>query len=1793
LRVTAVNDVPVAIAQSVSTSEDRPVSITLAASDIEGDALTFEITAGPANGSLALTATAGRYTYTPNANFNGTDEFTFTASDGTPSAPATVTISVGPVNDAPIASDDQYAVDEDNVLTAAGIQSVLANDTDADGDPLTASHVAGQGPSSGTLTFNANGTFTYTPSRNFHGVDAFRYQATDGKGGWTSATVTITVNPINDAPAATDDRGYTVSEDQTLTTTGVTGVLANDTDVDDAQLTALVVTPPASGSLTLNADGSFTYKPNADFSGTDSFVYRASDGRLTSNDATVTIAVETANDAPVAADDAFDVVEDTPRILSVLANDSDTEASPLTPQLVDGQGPANGVVTINPGGTFTYTPNANFNGSDGFLYTVSDGSASSNAARVTITVTPVNDAPVAQPQAVTTDEHAPVAITLAGQDVENSQLAYRITAQPSHGSLSGEGNVYTYTPEANYRGDDAFSFVVNDGTDDSEPATVSITVSGANDIPTATADQYAVDEDKVLTVGAGQSVLANDTDADGDALTASLGAGQGPSSGTLDLNADGTFSYTPNANFYGTDGFTYQASDGSGGTASTTVTITVNPVNDAPSFVKGGDETVTENAGPQTVTGWATQIGAGPNEAGQTLNFSVTTNNAALFSAQPNVDPVTGNLTYTPAANAQGSATVTVTLRDDGGTADGGVDSSAPQTFAITVSPINDAPTATADGYSTAEETPITVAAPGILANDSDLDGDPLTATMVVQPSHGSLTLNADGSFTYAPDADFTGDDSFTYKATDGALQSAAATVTITVTAVNDAPAADSRTVSTAEDTPIAVTVTGRDPDGDALTFAITTPPMHGSLAPGATSETYTYTPDANFTGSDEFTFTAADGSTPSAPATVSITVVPVNDGPSFVKGGDQSVSENVGSQTVVGWASAISAGPADEAGQVLSFEVTGNSNPALFGVAPAVSSTGALTYTPAANASGSATITVVLRDDGGTNGGGIDASAPQSFTITVSSVNSAPSFTAGANQTVVEDAGAQTALGWATQISAGPNEAEQTLTFNVATSDDALFSALPTIDPATGDLRYTPEANGHGSVTVTVTLHDNGGTANGGLDTSPQETFTITVTPVNDAPVATDDSYRTSEDTPLTVPGAGVLSNDSDVDGDALTAVVLSGPTNGTLTLNADGSFTYTPNANYSGPDGFTYRAEDRALQSNVATVTITVTAVNDRPVAQPQTVTTDEDTPASVTLAGADTEGNPLTYRITAQPSQGTLSGEGNVYTYTPAANYSGDDAFSFVVNDGTEDSAPATVSIRVTAANDAPSATADRYAVAEDNVLTVAAAQGILTNDSDVDGDAMTAVVVGQPTHGTLTLNADGSFTYTPAANFTGDDSFTYTATDRSGAASATTTVSIAVTPVNDAPAVDQIADQTADEGTLVTFTATATDREGDAVTFSLVGAPEGAAIEPATGVFTWTPSAAQGPATYTFAVLATDNGTPALTGERQVTITITEAPIVNTAPQALNDAATVAEDGSQTIQVLTNDVDAEGDALSTAVVAGPEHGTVVHNADESFSYTPAANFNGTDVFTYQASDGSLTSNTATVTITVTAVNDAPTAGADSYNADEDKQLVVAAPGVLANDTDLDGQALSATLASGPANGTLTLNGNGSFTYTPNLHFSGNDAFSYRATDGLGSSDAVSVAITVKARMTVILDIIPGSSTNSIGYSTSQTEIVFAVLSTATFDATLVDPATTTLGDDKGTDTPLAKNADGSFKFLLTDVNGDGRRDFYAYVNKAAMKANGDLTLTTTSMTVLGRLKAPRTELFRGKDKVTVVP
>ncbi|MDH3967696.1 MAG: Ig-like domain-containing protein, partial [Rhodospirillales bacterium] len=682
-------------------------------------------------------------------------------------------------------------------------------------------------------------------------------------------------------------------------------------------------------------------------------------------------------------------------------------------------------------------------------------------------------------------------------------------------------------------------------------------------------------------------------------------------------------------------------------------------------------------------------------------------------------------------------------------------------TVTIAVGAVNDPPVAVDDSYATDEDVALNVAAPGVLGNDSDPDGDPITAVLGTSgPTNGSVTLNADGSFDYTPNADFNGSDSFTYVANDGQVDSNVATVTITVNAVNDPPVAVDDAYTTDEDVALNVTVPGvlgndTDPEGDPITAVLgTSGPTNGSVTLNPDGS-FSYVPNADFNGTDSFTYVANDGQADSNVATV-----------------------------------------------------------------------------------------------------------------------------------------------------------------------------------------------------------------------------TITVTPVNDAPLAVDDSYTTIEDTPLSIAAPGVLGNDSDVDGDPLTAVLVTSTSNGGLTLNADGSFTYTPNAGFNGIDSFTYVANDGLLDSNVATVTITVSGQQDPPVAVDDSYTTDEDVTLSVAAPGvlandSDPDGDSITAVLNTGPANGTLVLNTNgSFDYTPNADFNGTDSFTYVANDGIESSNIATVTITVTPVNDPPVAANDAYTTDADVVLNVAA-PGVLGNDTDVDGDPLTAVLNTGPVNGTLTLNADGSFTYTPNAGFNGIDSFTYVANDglaNSNVATVAITVNVATPP-------------------------------------------------------------------------------PVAVGDTYVT----------------NEDVTLAVAAPG---VLANDTDAEGNPLTAALVAGPVNGTLTLNPDGSFVYLPDADFNGADSFTYVANNGVSDSNVATVTITVTPVNDAPVAANDSYTTDEDTVLDVPAPGVLDNDTDVDGDLLTAVLDTGPANGTVVLNADGSFTYAPDLGFFGSDSFTYVASDGLADSNVATVTITVNA-------------------------------------------------------------------------------------------------------------------------------
>ena len=578
------------------------------------------------------------------------------------------------------------------------------------------------------------------------------------------------------------------------------------------------------------------------------------------------------------------------------------------------------------------------------------------------------------------------------------------------------------------------------------------------------------------------------------------------------VGADGTLTYTPAPDAEGLATVSVIAHD-DGGTAAggvdasapQSVVIAVTPVNDAPAFVAGADQSAAEDAGPQTVAGWAHAITPGPaNESRQVVSFAVSNDAAALFTAggEPKVGS-DGTLTYAPAPNAIGSATVTVRAVDDGGTAGGGVDTGAPRTFTITVAPVNDAPSFHAGGDQSVLEDSGPSAVPGWATSIAPGPADE-------SAQHVSFAVSSDNPALFAV----------------GGQPSVAADGTLTYT-----PAADASGAAT-------VSVRAVDDGG-----------------------------------------TANGGVDASAPQTMLIAVAAVNDAPGFTAGADQSAFENAAPQTVPGWATAIAAGPADELGQVVSFTASSD-NPALFaaGGQPAVAVGGALSFTPATGAHGVANVTVRAVDDGGTAGGGVDTSAPQTFAITI--VNQAPVATADAASVLENDA-----AGVTFNVLANDTDPEND-PLSVASYDDSTIANGGLTDNGGGSFTYVPAAHFSGTDTFSYVISDgNGNTATA--------VATITVTAVPDPPAAADDSYLTPQGVPLVQIAPGVLANDSDAGGGALvvdTTPVVA-PANGTLSLGADGSFTYTPALAFAGSDTFTYRATSVASGlSATGVVTITV---------------------------------------------------------------------------------------------------------------------------------------------------------------------------------------------------------------------------------------------------------------------------------------------------------------------------------------------------------------------------------------------------------------------------------------------------------------------------------------------------------------------------------------------------------------------------------------------------------------------------
>ena len=1400
-----------------------------------------------------------------------------------------------------------------------------------------------------------------------------------------TVTVTAKAESSEGAPVPGATVGFTIIE-------GVNAGAFSGTSVTDANgLATFIYTDPG---------------PVRSY-GTDRI--RANIGTLLSN--IVEVVWLPFNRAPVANADTFTVNEDGSLTGNVLTNDTDLDNDPLTTALA-GPAAAHGTVALNIDGTFTYTPQPNFCGTDAFSYDANDSFIDSNVAVVTIQVQCVNDAPVRSAPlvmlpAIVEDATDPpgnaaaeiiaagaftdidlgdvVSVAVVGVDNAIGTWQYSIDNGASWLPLSPVTGTNArlldpaarvrFVPNADangsamivVRGWDQTSGVagalanstINGGSTAFSVTTVTVTilVTAVNDAPVAIDASASTDEDTPVT----GAVSSNDIDGGAPSYVLS----SAPSHGTVVLNEfTGAFTYTPAENYFGADAFGFAVSDGNGGTDTGDVTLTVAPLNDSPvaddASAGGSEDTVLSGSVSSTdVDGGAPKyaVSSPPSHGAVVLNED------------------TGAFSYTPAANYYGPDAFSFSVADGNGGTDSG-------DVTLLVAPVNDPPVPNDSSDSTAEDTP----GDGTVGG-ADIDGDALTYLLTDPPDHGTVVLNPDGSYLYTPELNYHGTDSFSFSVFDGTETVPGGDVSFVITAVNDAPSPNDSTDSTTEDTPGGGSAGASDVDGDALTYALTDPPAHGTVVFNADG-TYVYTPDPNYNGADAFSFSVSDGTETVPGGDVTFTITAVNDAPVPSDTSDTTAEDTPGDGQ---------AGATDLDGDTLTYLLTDAPDHGTVVFNP----DGSYVYTPEANYHGADSFSFSVSDGTETVAGG-----DVSFVITA--VNDAPLPNDSTDSTAEDTPG---------DGSAGASDVDS----------DALTYALT--DPpdhgtvvfnADGTYLYTPNANYTGPDTFSFSVSD-------GTETVPGGDVTFTVTAVNDAPVPNDGTDTTAEDTP----GTGNVGA-SDPDGDTLTFVLTDPPDHGTVVLNPDGSYVYTPNPDYNGSDAFSFSVSDGTETVAGGDVSFVITAVNDAPVPNDSSDSTAEDTPGDGSAGANDVDGDTLTYLLTDPPDHGTVvfNADGT-YVYTPNANYTGSDAFSFSVSDGTETVPGGDVTFTVTAVNDAPVPNDGTDTTAEDTPGTGN------VGASDPDGDTLTFVLTDPPDHGTVVLNPDGSYVYTPNPNFNGSDAFSFSVSDGTQTVPGGD-VSLTITAVNDPPVPNDSTDTTP-ENTAGTGNAGATDVDGDTLTYLLTDPPDhGTVVFNPDGSYTYTPAPNyNGPDSFSFSV---SDGTEIVPGG-DVSFDVI---VVNSPPVPNQTTDTTPEDTAGTGNAGATDPD--GDTLTYVLTDPPDHGTVVFNPDGSYVYSPAPNYNGTDSFSFSVTDGAYTVPGGTVSFVISAVNDPPVPNDSSANTAEDTPR-----SGNAGATDVDGDALTYVLTDPPDHGTVVFNPDGSYVYTPVPNYNGGDAFSFAVSDG----------------------------------------------------------------------------------------------------------------------------------------------
>ncbi|EJE4555012.1 TPA: tandem-95 repeat protein [Vibrio parahaemolyticus] len=1596
LDILPINDAPNAENDVITTEEDTAVRIDVLVndSDVEGDVLSIQSASVPSEqGSVDIVD--GKLVFTPAENFNGEATITYIVTDGDLTDEAKVTVTVTPVNDSPVAVDDTVSTQEDTVVTI----DVLPNDSDVDGDKLSIQSASV--PEAQGKVEIVEGKLVFTPAENFNGDAEITYTVTDGQL-TDEAKVTVTVNPVNDAPIIKVDAVESITEDAVNTDTVVATLTVRDTDTPEDQLTV---------SLENNSNGYFVLVGNevkltqagVDVVNNDELNLKdltisasVSDGvNPTANDSDSLI-VNRVNDAPVAKDDIATTQEDTAVTIDVLPNDSDVDGDKLSIQSASVP-EAQGKVEIVDG-KLVFTPAENFHGDAEITYTLTDG-ALTDQATVNVTVNAVNDTPVVESNLADqtlAEDFTPYTIDLntSFSDVDNvdGELTFSVSGN-SNVLVSIENGIATISPTADWNGSEILTFKATDPSGESVSQTVNFTVAPVVDIE---ADSTNVVEDTPTII----NVLGNDT-FEGKDKVVSLDAENGPKNGTVIVNNDGTVTYTPNDNYVGKDTFTYIVTSG-GVSESTTVEVNVTPVNDAP-VAKDDIATTQEDT--------AVTIDVLPNDTdvdGDKLSIQ----SASVPEAQGKVEIVDGKLVFTPAENFNGDAEITYTVTD------GALTDQA--TVKVTVNAVNDTPVVEsniADQALAEDFTPYTIDLNTAFSDVDNVDGE---LTFSVSGNSNIQVAIVNGIATITPTADWNGSETLTFTATDPSGESISQTVNFTVAPVADI-VADSVTV--VEDTPTIIKVLGNDTfEGDDKVVSLDTNngPANGTVSINPDGSV-TYTPNDNYHGTDSFTYIVTSGGV-SESTTVSVDVTPVNDAP--VAKDDIATTQEDTAVTID-----VLSNDTDVDGDKLSIQSA--TVPEAQGKVEIVD--GKLVFTPAENFNGQAEITYTVTDGQLTD--------EAKVTVTVNPVNDAPTIKVDAVESITEDAvSIDTVV--ATLTVRDTDTSEDQLTVSLENNSNGYFVLVGNevkLTQAGVDAVNNDELNLK-DLTISASVSD-------GVNPTASDSDSLIVNRVNDAPTVENAiaDQELSED----FASYTIDLNDAFKDSDSALNFSVSGNSNVLVSIE-NGIATISPTADWNGSETLTFTATDPSGESISQTVNFTVAPVADI-VADKATVV--EDTPTIINVLSNDTfESTDKVVSLDADngPKNGSVivNNDGTV-TYTPDDNYVGKDTFTYVVTSGGV-SESTTVTVNVTPVNDAPVAKDDIATTQEDTAVTI----DVLPNDTDVDGDKLSIESVSVPKEQGTVEVVDGKLVFTPAENFNGDAEITYTVTD--GALTDQATVKVTVNAVNDTPVVESnIADQTlAEDFTPYTIDLNTAFSDVDNVdgelTFSVSG-NSNIQVAIVNGIATITPTADwNGSETLTFT--ATDPSGESVSQP----VNFTVAPVAD----IVADKATVVEDTPTIIKVLGNDTfEGDGKVVSLDANNGPANGTVSVNPDGSVTYTPNDNYVGKDTFTYVVTSGGVSESTA-VEVNVTPVNDAPVAKDDIATTQEDTAVTI---DVLSNDTDVDGDKLSIQSATVPeAQGKVEIV-DGKLVFTPAENFNGHAEITYTVTDGQ-LTDEAKVTVTV---------------------------------------------------------------------------------------------------------------------------------